>query len=162
MVLHKEDIQVTWWLWYSLFDVNKVNCNKKGSNVSALSNGHGKPGKVFFCPLQDTIIHSFVHLCLGLNASIVYLVDHILQGYFTFSYYFIFHRIVCVLVRTHCDAQHKKFESHYHSILDISSFLKLGIALTTSGQRDHELNLSSKGLKNYTAGHSSDVETMWF
>ena len=38
------------------------------------------------------------HLCPGLNAGIVQLVLHIWQGYLTFSYYFIFDRIVCVLV----------------------------------------------------------------
>ena len=38
------------------------------------------------------------HLCPGLNAGIVILVLHIWQGYLTFSYYFIFDRIVIVLV----------------------------------------------------------------
>ena len=38
------------------------------------------------------------HLCPELNASIVYLVLHIWQGYLKFSYSFIFDRIVCVLV----------------------------------------------------------------
>ena len=38
------------------------------------------------------------HWCPGLNASIVYLILHIWQGYLIFSYYFIFDSIVCVLV----------------------------------------------------------------
>ena len=38
------------------------------------------------------------HLYPRLNASIFYLLLHIWQGYLTFSYYFIFDRIVCVLV----------------------------------------------------------------
>ena len=42
----------------------------------------------------------------------------------------------------------------------VHSFVKCGIALPTSGQRDHEINLS--GLKNYTIGHSSDVEHICF
>ena len=42
----------------------------------------------------------------------------------------------------------------------IRSFVKCGIALPTSGQRDNEINLS--GLENYTVGHSSDVEQIWF
>ena len=37
------------------------------------------------------------HLSPGLNTSIVLSVLHIWQGYFTFSYYFIFDRIVCAL-----------------------------------------------------------------
>ena len=42
----------------------------------------------------------------------------------------------------------------------IRSFVKCGIVLPTSGQRDNEINLS--GLENYTVGHSSDVEQVWF
>ena len=42
----------------------------------------------------------------------------------------------------------------------IRSFVKCGIVLPTSGQRDNEINLS--GLENYTVGHSSDVEQIWF
>ena len=38
------------------------------------------------------------HLCPGFNASIVKSALHIWQGYLTFSCYFIFNRIVCVLV----------------------------------------------------------------
>ena len=39
------------------------------------------------------------------------------QGYLTFSYYFMFDRIVCVLVtffpmRTFCDGHHEELESH--------------------------------------------------
>ena len=40
----------------------------------------------------------YLHLCPGLIASIVYLLLHIWQGYLTFSYYFVFDRIVSVLV----------------------------------------------------------------
>ena len=39
-----------------------------------------------------------LHLCPGLNAGIVKSVLRILHGYLTFQYYFIFDRIVCVLV----------------------------------------------------------------
>ena len=42
----------------------------------------------------------------------------------------------------------------------IRSFVKCGIVLPTSGQRGNEINLS--GLENYTVGHSSDVEQIWF
>ena len=35
-----------------------------------------------------------------------------------------------------------------------------GIALPTSGELDEEINLN--GLENYTVGHSSDVEQIWF
>jgi len=42
----------------------------------------------------------------------------------------------------------------------VRSFVKCGIALPTSGQRDDEINLS--GLENYTISHSSDVEHIWF
>jgi len=41
-----------------------------------------------------------VLLCPGLSASIVSLVIHIWQSYLTFSYYFIFYRIVCVLEKS--------------------------------------------------------------
>lgn len=42
----------------------------------------------------------------------------------------------------------------------VRSFVKCGIALPTPGQRDIKINLS--GLENYTIGHSSDVEQIWF
>ena len=60
----------------------------------------------------------FPGLSPGLNTSIVYQL-YIWQGYFTFSYYFIFDRIVCALdtlnftnedIVKHID--HKEFESH--------------------------------------------------
>ena len=60
--------------------------------------------------------YAYSFLCPGLNASIVQLVLHIWQNYLTFSYYFIFDRIVCVLVTFyqwgHCDAYDKELESH--------------------------------------------------
>ena len=50
------------------------------------------------------------------KCCLIYLVLHICQGYLTFSYYFIFDRIVCfgdfLPIRTLCDAYHKEFESH--------------------------------------------------
>ena len=53
----------------------------------------------------------------GLNASIVYLLLHVWQGYLTLSYFFTFDRIMCVLVTflpmtTLCDTYHEEFESH--------------------------------------------------
>jgi len=42
----------------------------------------------------------------------------------------------------------------------VRSFEKCGIALPTSGQRDNFIHLS--GLENYSVGHSSDVEQIWF
>jgi len=42
----------------------------------------------------------------------------------------------------------------------VRSLEKYGIALPTSGQRDNLIHLS--GLGNYSVGHSSDVEQMWF
>ena len=45
---------------------------------------------VFLYPLQNKPKPATTHLCPGLNASIVQLVLHIWQGYFKFSYYFIF------------------------------------------------------------------------
>ena len=44
------------------------------------------------------LVVSFVHICPGLHASIFYLLLHIWQGHLTFLYYYIFDRIVCVLV----------------------------------------------------------------
>lgn len=42
----------------------------------------------------------------------------------------------------------------------VRSLEKYGIALPTSGQRDNLIHLS--GLENYSVGHSSDVEQIWF
>ena len=46
------------------------------------------------------------------------------------------------------------------SLSIVCSFVKCGIALPTSGQRNDEINLCS--LKNYTIGHSGDMEHIWF
>ena len=46
----------------------------------------------------DSLQGNSTALMPGLNASTVYLVLHIRQGYLAFSYYFIFDRIVCALV----------------------------------------------------------------
>ena len=55
--------------------------------------------------------------------SIFQLVLRILQGYLTFSCYFIFDRILCfddfLPMRTLCGAYQKELESRYRSILDI-------------------------------------------
>ena len=49
---------------------------------------------------RETVLYRFypVHLCPGLNASSFWIVLHIWQGCLSFSYYFIFDKIVCVLV----------------------------------------------------------------
>lgn len=73
-------------------------------------------------------------LCPGLNASIVWLVLHILSGYLTFSYNFIYWQTeLCVfwwlftnsfyqlILMTLRDAYHKERACHKRSILDISA-----------------------------------------
>ena len=71
-----------------------------------------------------TLLSTDSHLSPGLNASIVKLVLHIWLNYLTFSYYFIFDRILCfgdfLPPRTLCDAYYMEFECDKRSILDIS------------------------------------------
>ena len=42
----------------------------------------------------------------------------------------------------------------------VRSFVKCGIAIPTTGERDNEINIS--GLDNYSIGESSDTEESWF
>ena len=42
----------------------------------------------------------------------------------------------------------------------VRSFVKRGIAIPTTGERDNEINIS--GLYNYSIGQSSDIKELWF
>ena len=92
-----------------------VERGKTKTTVTALANHNGHRKTFYYTPLplrearkkpvrawcrsfSNAIKTRPSHLCPGLNESIIWLVLQIWQGYLTLSYYFLFDRIVCVLV----------------------------------------------------------------